>query len=108
MITIRPTSTRISTMITPDRTTPLDERPVAGGCRTRKQPRIRCTRPGIFGAAAGSKVKRVGAVDRLPGRAHSAAAMRRFSDSAVAAVFKAYPPDVRARLMALRELVFDT
>jgi hypothetical protein len=34
--------------------------------------------------------------------------MRRFSDGAVAAVFKAYPPDVRARLMALRELVFDT
>ena len=34
--------------------------------------------------------------------------MRRFSDSAVATVFKAYPPALRARLMALRELVFDT
>jgi hypothetical protein len=34
--------------------------------------------------------------------------MRRFSDSAVASVFKAYPPGIRARLMALRELVFDT
>lgn len=34
--------------------------------------------------------------------------MRRFSDTAVAAAFKAYPPAVRARLMALRELVFDT
>ena len=34
--------------------------------------------------------------------------MRRFSDSAVAAVFKAYPPGLRSRLMALRELVFDT
>jgi len=34
--------------------------------------------------------------------------MRRFSDSAVAAVFKAYPPGIRAKLMALRELVFDT
>lgn len=34
--------------------------------------------------------------------------MRRFSDRAVAAVFKAFPPTLRARLMALRELVFDT
>jgi hypothetical protein len=34
--------------------------------------------------------------------------MRRFSDSAVAAVFKAYPPALRTRLMALRDLVFDT
>ena len=34
--------------------------------------------------------------------------MRRFSDKDVASVFKAYPPDLRARLMALRELVFDT
>src|SRR5271170_5609832 len=34
--------------------------------------------------------------------------MRRFSDKAVAAVFKAYPRDLHARLMALRELVFDT
>lgn len=34
--------------------------------------------------------------------------MRRFGDRGVAAVFKAYPPGVRARLMALRELVFDT
>jgi hypothetical protein len=34
--------------------------------------------------------------------------MRRFSDSNVASVFKAYPPGTRAKLMALRELVFDT
>jgi hypothetical protein len=34
--------------------------------------------------------------------------MRRFGDPAVASLFKAYPPAVRARLMALRELVFDT
>jgi hypothetical protein len=34
--------------------------------------------------------------------------MRRFGDARVAALFKAYPPSVRARLMALRELVFDT
>jgi hypothetical protein len=34
--------------------------------------------------------------------------MRRFEDARVAAVFKAYPPGVRARLMALRALVFDT
>lgn len=34
--------------------------------------------------------------------------MRRFSDKDVASVFKAYPPDLRAKLMALRELVFDT
>ena len=34
--------------------------------------------------------------------------MRRFSDSAVASVFKAYPPDLRAKLMALRQLVLDT
>ena len=34
--------------------------------------------------------------------------MKRFSDSAVASVFEAYPPALRARLMALRELVFDT
>ena len=34
--------------------------------------------------------------------------MRRISDSAVASVFKAYPPGIRAKLMALRELVFDT
>jgi hypothetical protein len=34
--------------------------------------------------------------------------MRRFSDGGVAAVFKAYPPAVRASLMALRELVFET
>ena len=34
--------------------------------------------------------------------------MRRFSDSAVASVFKAYPAPASARrLMALRELVFD-
>ena len=34
--------------------------------------------------------------------------MRRFDDSRVAVLFKAYPPGIRARLMALRELVFDT
>jgi hypothetical protein len=34
--------------------------------------------------------------------------MRRISDSAVASVFEAYPPDLRSKLMALRELVFDT
>jgi hypothetical protein len=34
--------------------------------------------------------------------------MRRFDDARVAAVFRAYPPGLRARLMALRELVFDT
>lgn len=34
--------------------------------------------------------------------------MKRFDDARVAAVFKAYPPGLRARLMALRELVFET
>jgi len=34
--------------------------------------------------------------------------MRRISDTGVASVFKAYPPGIRAKLMALRELVFDT
>jgi hypothetical protein len=34
--------------------------------------------------------------------------MRRFSDPRVAALFKAYPPAVRAGLMALRDLVLDT
>ena len=34
--------------------------------------------------------------------------MTRFSDTGVASVFKAYPPGIRAKLMALRELVFDT
>ncbi|MDP1839025.1 MAG: DUF1801 domain-containing protein [Reyranella sp.] len=34
--------------------------------------------------------------------------MKRFDDARVAAVFKAYPPALRARLVALRELVFDT
>jgi hypothetical protein len=34
--------------------------------------------------------------------------MKRFSDPAVAALFKTYPPAVRGKLMALRELVFDT
>jgi hypothetical protein len=34
--------------------------------------------------------------------------MRRISDTGVASVFKAYPPAIRAKLMALRELVFDT
>lgn len=33
--------------------------------------------------------------------------MRRFGDARVAAVFKDYPPALRTRLMALRELVFD-
>jgi hypothetical protein len=33
--------------------------------------------------------------------------MRRFSDDAVAAVFKGCSPELRSRLMALRELVFD-
>ena len=34
--------------------------------------------------------------------------MKRFADGAVASVFKAYPADLRRRLMALRELVFET
>ena len=34
--------------------------------------------------------------------------MRKFGDAAVAAVFRTYPPGLRIRLMALRELVFDT
>lgn len=34
--------------------------------------------------------------------------MRRFADPRVASRFKSYPPALRARLMALRELVFDT
>src|SRR5471032_2605120 len=34
--------------------------------------------------------------------------MKRFADHAVAAVFKAYPADVRRRLMTLRALVFET
>ena len=33
--------------------------------------------------------------------------MKRFSDEAVAAVFKAYPAALRRRLMVLRALVFD-
>lgn len=33
--------------------------------------------------------------------------MRRFGDAKVAAAFKAYPPGLRARLLALRDLVFD-
>lgn len=33
--------------------------------------------------------------------------MRRFGDPRVGAAFKAYPPDVRARLMALRETIFE-
>ncbi len=33
--------------------------------------------------------------------------MKRFGDAKVAAAFKAYSPDVRARLMALREIIFD-
>jgi hypothetical protein len=34
--------------------------------------------------------------------------MRRFSSTDVAAVFRAYSPGLRAKLMTLRELVFDT
>jgi len=34
--------------------------------------------------------------------------MKQFGDARVAAIFKAYPPRLRTRLMALRELVFDT
>ena len=34
--------------------------------------------------------------------------MKRFADKNVAAVFKSYSPPVRAKLMALRELVFET
>lgn len=34
--------------------------------------------------------------------------MKRFADRAVAAVFKAYPANLRRRLMTLRELVFET
>jgi hypothetical protein len=34
--------------------------------------------------------------------------MRRISNTDVASVFKGYPPVLRAKLMALRELVFDT
>jgi hypothetical protein len=34
--------------------------------------------------------------------------MKRFADRRVAAVFKAYPADVRRRLMTLRALVFET
>jgi hypothetical protein len=33
--------------------------------------------------------------------------MRRFDDARVAAMFRDYPPDLRARLMSLRELIFD-
>ena len=34
--------------------------------------------------------------------------MRRFADTRVASLFKSYPPALRARLMALRDLVLDT
>jgi hypothetical protein len=34
--------------------------------------------------------------------------MKRFTDPDVARLFKAYPPALRGKLMALRELVFDT
>jgi hypothetical protein len=34
--------------------------------------------------------------------------MRRFASSDVQSVFKAYPPALRAKLMALREMLFDT
>ncbi|MDP2329073.1 MAG: DUF1801 domain-containing protein [Reyranella sp.] len=33
--------------------------------------------------------------------------MRRFGDAKIAATFKAYPPGLRKRLLALRALVFD-
>lgn len=33
--------------------------------------------------------------------------MKRFADKKVAALFRAYPPALRAKLLALRELVFD-
>lgn len=33
--------------------------------------------------------------------------MKRFDDAKVAAVFKAYAPDMRARLMAVRETMFE-
>lgn len=33
--------------------------------------------------------------------------MKRFDDAKVAAVFKAYPPEVRSDLMKLREMMFD-
>lgn len=33
--------------------------------------------------------------------------MKRFGDPRVAAIFKAYPPEVRSRLMKLRETIFD-
>ena len=33
--------------------------------------------------------------------------MRRFADKNVAEVFRRYPPKLRTRLMALRELIFD-
>lgn len=33
--------------------------------------------------------------------------MKRFADKKVAAVFKAYPPALRTKLTALRELIFD-
>lgn len=33
--------------------------------------------------------------------------MKRFADRKVAAVFQAYPPKLRSKLMALRELVFN-
>lgn len=33
--------------------------------------------------------------------------MKRFGDEKVAAVFKAYPPALRTKLKALRELIFD-
>jgi uncharacterized protein DUF1801 len=34
--------------------------------------------------------------------------MKRFDDARVAALFKAYPPALRSRLMVLRELLLDT
>jgi hypothetical protein len=34
--------------------------------------------------------------------------MKRFGDARVASRFKAYPPGLRARLLTLRALVFDT
>jgi hypothetical protein len=41
-------------------------------------------------------------------RAARVKAAKPFGDSAVAAVFERYPPALRARLLALRGLIFDT
>jgi hypothetical protein len=41
-------------------------------------------------------------------RAGSAKASIRFADPSVGAVFKAYPPALRSRLIALRQIIFET